>query len=149
MRRMSRNIRRIPPTRRIAITVALVFAGLALAGCDTSGALESTKNFFDAAAQKLDAALGLGEAKPFDRLAADDIKLANDTKQKALETRRDGEPLAWRNVKTGNSGSITPVRTFMTEAGVFCREYREVVLIGVERGEAINTGCRTDGKSWS
>lgn len=149
MPRPSSSKRRKQLWRGCVTSVALALAGMSLAGCDTSGAFESTKSFFDTAGHKIDEALGLGEKKPSERLAADDLKLANDAKQKALETRRDGEAIAWRNVKTGNPGSITPVRTFVTEAGVFCREYREVISIGIERAEALNTGCRTDGKSWS
>jgi surface antigen len=149
MARLSPFQRRQQKRRRRVTVLALGLAGFALASCDTNGALESTKSFFETAGKTIDEALGLNEETPYERLPAEDVKLADATRQKALETKRDGEASAWRNVKTGNSGSVTPVRTFVTEAGVFCREYKEVVSIGVEKDEAVNTGCRTDGKSWA
>lgn len=143
-----------PPSCRVRLRPALAsgvlgLAVLALAACDTSKALEDTKDFFKTAGRTIDDALGIGPSARYDKLEEEDVKMAAAAKQNALETRRDGEPTTWRNVKTGNSGSITPVRTYVTENGVFCRDYREVVSIGVDKGEATSTGCRTSPKSWT
>lgn len=41
----------------------------------------------------------------------------------ALETHLSGDSLQWRSDQTEQSGSITPVRTYRSEQGQFCREY--------------------------
>lgn len=144
----SNGILPIAAARAIACA-GLALATLALAACDTSTALEDTKAFIRNAGAAIDNTFGTKAEDPREQLPAEDVKIADAAKQQALETRRDGEPIAWRNVKTGNSGSITPVRTYVTEAGTFCREYREVVSIGTSKEEATATGCRTRPRAWS
>ncbi len=139
-----------PSGRRVLACGLLVLAALALSACDTTtGAIEDTKSFLDRAGRTIGNALGQAPATTYEKLAPEDKELASAAKLKALEANRDGDAAAWRNAKTGNSGSVTPVRTFVTDAGVFCREYREVVSIGVEKGEATSTGCRTGAKTWT
>ncbi len=69
--------------------------------------------------------------------------------QQALEVMADGAVLAWANDESRNSGEIMPTMTFMTDLGIYCREYRETVTIGGAPGEAVNTGCRQEDGTWA
>lgn len=126
-------------TRLVTVTIA---ACLLLAACgDVRGNLRDFST-------RIDSALGIAPSARYDLLTDGDVKLAVAAMQSALETRPDGEALSWRNDRSGNAGEIKPVKTYMTELGVYCREYSEVVTIAGEAGEADNTGCRRDDGTW-
>lgn len=42
--------------------------------------------------------------------------------QRSLETLPSGRVVSWRDAAGGDSGTVQPVRTFLTASG-FCREY--------------------------
>jgi surface antigen len=77
-----------------------------------------------------------------------DKKLAMRAAQQSLESQRSGESSEWRNPETGHSGSVTPTRTYQREDGVYCREYRQTVMIGEETHEAFGTACRQPDGNW-
>jgi surface antigen len=68
--------------------------------------------------------------------------------QQALETSRVGQAVPWSNPDTGNSGVVTPTRTFQTASGENCREYTEKVMIGGKEETAYGTACRQPDGSW-
>jgi surface antigen len=76
-----------------------------------------------------------------------DLKLLSDSADKALDSAKDGETVAWNNEKTGNSGTLTPTRSF-TRDGRDCRQL-EVVNLAKEatRGSATSRMdfCKIDG----
>jgi surface antigen len=75
-----------------------------------------------------------------------DVTMANAALDRSLERNPSGTPAAWRNRGSGNGGSITPLRTWKTAAGVYCRDYREVVDIGRASEAYTAAACRqTDG----
>jgi surface antigen len=51
-----------------------------------------------------------------------DKRLADEAAQKALETAPTGRSVAWRNPDNEHSGTVTPVRTYQTAGGTYCRE---------------------------
>jgi len=55
----------------------------------------------------------------------DDVKIMEDTIQKALNGVKDGEKLAWKNEKTGHSGLVNPLSSY-TKDKKECREVRIV-----------------------
>lgn len=77
-----------------------------------------------------------------------DIALADQAVQDALERAPSGDAVEWRNTASGTAGSITPLRTFRTAAGVFCRDYQETLRIGVASERYIDTACRDEDGRW-
>ncbi len=68
--------------------------------------------------------------------------------QKALETAPTGTPTTWQNPDTGNSGQITPTKTYTDSAGQNCREYQHEVTIGGKPETVIGTACRQADGTW-
>jgi len=56
--------------------------------------------------------------------------------------------LVWRNPDSGNSGSITPTRTYEIANGQYCREYRQTIVIGASRNRPNGTACRQPDGTW-
>ena len=71
-----------------------------------------------------------------------DKRTATNTTQQALESKPSGSTTTWRNPDTGNSGSVTPVRTFQANNGQYCREYEQSVTIGGKPQKSYGTACR-------
>ncbi len=82
------------------------------------------------------------------RLDARDKRLAAEAAQRAFESNTAGQASGWRNPDSGNSGSITPTRTYQIANGQYCREYRQTVVIGGEQNQAYGTACRQADGSW-
>lgn len=91
---------------------------------------------------------GLGGGFLGNQLDNKDKQMAARASQRALETQRVGAPTTWRNPDTGNSGSITPTRTYQTASGRYCREYQQTVTIGGQRHQSYGTACRRPDGSW-
>jgi surface antigen len=76
-----------------------------------------------------------------------DKRLAAEAQQRALETAPSGKSVSWTNPDTGNSGAVTPVRTFQS-GGAYCREFQNTVTIGGNQEKAYGTACRQPDGSW-
>ena len=61
---------------------------------------------------------------------------------KALETHMSRDPLQWSNAKDGRAGSITPVRTYKSEQGQYCREFIERHNVAGQITEKRGVACR-------
>jgi len=83
-----------------------------------------------------------------DRMDAADKRQAQAATTKALESAPSGTSTHWKNPDSGHSGSVTPVRTYQTQSGQYCREYRQTVMIAGEQNEAYGTACRQPDGSW-
>lgn len=77
-----------------------------------------------------------------------DMAYYDKTSQNALETAPVGRSTAWRNPDSGNSGSITPTRTYQTAQGSYCREFNQTIMVGGKKQEAFGTACRQPDGSW-
>ena len=99
-----------------------------------------------AIALTLGACAGLAGSDPelYQALSDSDVQLASRTMQSALERAPDGATRSWANEQTGHRGSLTPTRTYVTESGYFCREYREELVVGADRGSFHHNACRDD-----
>jgi len=84
----------------------------------------------------------------YDGLAAGDMALAHSMLQEGLETRRSQEVAQWRSNATGNSGTVTPLRTFRIETGFFCRDFRETLVTASSPAERAGTACRREDGVW-
>jgi surface antigen len=77
-----------------------------------------------------------------------DQAYANQTAQDTLETAPTGQSGTWTNPDSGNSGSLTPTKTYQTASGDYCREYQQTVTVGGETETAYGTACRQPDGSW-
>jgi len=91
------------------------------------------------------ALIGQGVGRSLDR--ADQLAMERNA-QYALENTRTNTMTTWRNPDTGNYGGITPVETYQTTQGQYCREYYQTVVIGGQRQQAYGTACRQPDGSW-
>ncbi len=88
--------------------------------------------------------LGSEVGKSLDR--ADRTYMANNA-QSTLERAPVGQTSSWRNPDSGNSGTITPTRTYQAENRP-CREYQETIMVGGREETAIGRACRNADGTW-
>lgn len=74
--------------------------------------------------------------------------LVDTTLNRTLETQVSGTTVEWRDEQSGIAGTITPVRTFKTEQGKFCREFIERQLIQEQWQEQRGIACREGKEEW-
>ena len=98
-----------------------------------------------AAGTLLGAALGHSVGQSLDRA---DMQYYHNTSQRALETGRPGQTLPWRNPRSGNYGSVTPLDYYQRPDGRYCREYTQAITVGGRREEAYGRACRQPDGSW-
>lgn len=89
--------------------------------------------------------LGSELGKSLDK--ADQIYLEQN-EQSTLETGPTGMSSGWVNPDSGNSGNLTPTRTFATSSGQPCREYHSTVTIDGQTEDVYGTACREPDGSW-
>lgn len=77
-----------------------------------------------------------------------DKEMAARNAQSTFEYGRTGQTTAWRNPDSGNSGSLTPTRTYQTTSGEYCREYQQEITVGGEKQQSYGTACRQPDGSW-
>jgi surface antigen len=82
------------------------------------------------------------------RLDARDKRMAAEAAQRAFEQNQAGQASVWRNPDSGNSGSITPTKTYQLANGQYCREYKQTITIGGQPNQAYGTACRQPDGSW-
>ena len=78
---------------------------------------------------------------------ADRAYLANNA-QSTLESAPTGLSSSWVNPDSGNSGSLTPTKTYATATGQPCREYVSTVTIDGQTEEVYGTACREPDGTW-
>jgi len=83
-----------------------------------------------------------------DRLDAADREKAHVAAAQALEAVPSGHSVAWQNPDSGNTGTVTPVKTYQTATGQYCREYTQTITIGGEKHKSYGTACRESDGSW-
>jgi surface antigen len=77
-----------------------------------------------------------------------DRAYATRTAHQTLEAAPTGAVAQWSNPDTGHSGTFTPVRTYQTNQGQYCREYQQTVTVGGKVQSAYGTACRRPDGSW-
>jgi surface antigen len=95
------------------------------------------------------AGLAAGDPALYRGLAESDVALAAQIMQETLESAPDGATRSWTNRQTGNRGEITPLRTYVSEDGHFCREYREELAVAGDTGRYYHIACRGDAAGWA
>jgi surface antigen len=123
---MARGLPR-PDRRPIRPVLVAAAAAIGLAGCTVGGR---------------------GDGDVYTAMTDQDVDLAVQTLQKALEERPNGVPAAWRNDASGNAGTIEPVATWVTTGGYPCRDYVERLRVDGTEARFRNTACRDDEGRW-
>jgi len=77
-----------------------------------------------------------------------DREMMTRSSHQALEFSPTGRSVEWNNPDSGNSGMITPTRTYKSTAGLYCREYSQEVFIGGQRELAYGEACRQPDGNW-
>jgi surface antigen len=152
---------------RIKFIIPLVAASaLVLAGCSGQGQKQTGGSLVGAAAGGLLGAqfgsgtgklvgtalgvlagawLGSEVGKTLDNA---DKAAMRQSSQYALETTKVGHTSDWSNPDSGNSGTVTPTKTYQTAAGEYCREYQQTVTVGGKTQDAYGTACRQADGTW-
>jgi surface antigen len=66
----------------------------------------------------------------------------------ALEHAEDGQAIRWNDPNQGNDYQVTPVKTYQTNTGRYCREYTASSVIGGKVQQTYGTACRQPDGSW-
>jgi len=98
-----------------------------------------------AAGTLLGAVIGGSVGASLDRA---DAMYADKAGGQAFETAPTGHPVAWNNPDNGHSGTVTPVKTYETSPGQYCREYEQTIMVGGERQNSYGTACRQPDGTW-
>ena len=77
-----------------------------------------------------------------------DQAMMQKSSHQALEFSPAGRAVEWNNPDSGNSGTITPTKTYKTTQGMYCREYTQEVHIGGKAESAYGKACRQADGSW-
>jgi len=84
--------------------------------------------------------LGNSVGKSLDRA---DMASYDQASQNAMET---GHARTWRN--GDNRGRIVPHKRYTNDAGRYCREYSQTIMVAGETHQGHGTACREDDGSW-
>jgi surface antigen len=143
--------------------VSAIVAAFLLMGCESTGPKTTIGGLGGAAAGGLLAAAlggkgtgiaagtilgGLLGGAIGDRLDTADREKASAAAAQALESVPSGQSVTWRNPDSGNTGVVTPVRTYQIATGQYCREYTQTINIGGERHQSYGTACRQPDGTW-
>ena len=82
------------------------------------------------------------------RLDDRDKRMASEAASRAFESGRTGESTQWSNPDTGNSGSVTPTKTYQLANGQYCRQYTQDIVVGGEKHQTHGTACRQGDGTW-
>ena len=77
-----------------------------------------------------------------------DMAYAQKSSQAALESNKIGVASQWHNPDSGNSGTITPTRTYKSDEGAYCREFTQTVEVGGKKQDAYGKACRQPDGAW-
>jgi len=151
---------------KVAKYAIVLAVGLALAGCEGTGAKQGGGTVVGAGLGALagsqigsgtgqlaavaigtlaGAFLGSEVGKSLDR--ADQAAMAQTTGY-ALESGRTGQVSTWQNPDSGHMGTVTPTRTYTASSGMPCREFTQTVNIGGRNETAYGRACRQADGSW-
>jgi surface antigen len=123
----------------------------ALAGAGAGGLLGAqvgkggTRLAATAAGTLLGAFLGSEVGRSLDRA---DALYASRAEYQALEYTPSGSSTPWRNPDNGHYGSVTPIETYETASGAYCREFQLQAQIGGRTRDVYGTACRTPDGQW-
>ncbi len=72
----------------------------------------------------------------------------NECLRRALEASPDQREVAWQNPDADAQYKVTPVKSYESHAGRYCREYITEAVIGGETEKVYGTACRQPDGAW-
>jgi surface antigen len=81
-------------------------------------------------------------------LVREDRQMMRQALHTALESKVSGTSLSWRNPDSGSAGTVTPVRTFKSTKGQWCREYKAAARYAGWREDFSGIACRGADARW-
>ncbi len=70
------------------------------------------------------------------------------TTNHSLEHNRDGQASTWRDPNQPVAATMTPVKTYQTSQGEYCREFQQDIVIAGQKEQGYGTACRRPDGSW-
>ncbi len=116
---------------RLIARVSLLSGLLAPLGCTTVGQIRNAD-----------------PAPLYTRMTLEDVRSANQSVQIALENTFSGMRSSWKNAASGHSGTVTPLSTFKSKSGFYCRVYEETITIDNRTERYTDTACRDSDGRW-
>ena len=151
---------------RLLGALVIIFIASALAGCAgtytkkdtgtalgalTGGALayglgkdSSNKEIWTVLGIGLGAMMGSSIGAQLDER---DRLLAGQSLQATMETAPDNTAGGWNNPNSGNSGTIVPTQTIVSN-GQPCREITQTIIVGGQSQQGYGRACRQNDGSW-
>ena len=80
--------------------------------------------------------------------SAMDLRAGAVTVQAVLERYPSGTVGVWIDPETETTGTITPIRTYISVSGAYCREFRSEMERANRKSREEAVGCRTDDGVW-
>ncbi|MFT5539268.1 MAG: surface antigen [Alphaproteobacteria bacterium] len=77
-----------------------------------------------------------------------DRQAAQQVAHETFEYAPTGSTKTWTNPDSGNSGTVTPTKSYKQADGNYCREYQQTVTVGGKTQDAYGTACRQPDGSW-
>ena len=77
-----------------------------------------------------------------------DRMYAQRNAQDSLEYSQVGQSKAWQNPDSGNSGTITPTRTYRTAEGKNCRDFETTIYVDGKQETGTGRACRRTDGTW-
>lgn len=59
-----------------------------------------------------------------------------------------GETIDWHNPRSGNFGSVTPIRDGTSSSGRYCREYQQSITVSGRSEQGYGVACRQPDGTW-
>lgn len=115
-----------PPLRRLGPALVVVL----LAGCAATGST------------------GRSSGSVWSRLSAEEKAALAAARQDALERKPSGVASLWQAPNGRSRGEVVPLRTTRRADGIFCRDYRETLILGGREYGRSGSACRTAAGEW-
>ncbi|WP_259780589.1 RT0821/Lpp0805 family surface protein [Aestuariispira ectoiniformans] len=82
-----------------------------------------------------------------DQMSRWDKSAMQSTAYESLEAG-NGQTLSWKNDRSGNFGSFTPLRTFLDHKGRLCRDFVTTINVSGEERKGQQTACKNGAGVW-
>jgi surface antigen len=145
--------------RRNAFAVGLLLL-VPLAGCTSTRSQKEAVGLIGGAATGALIGTGIGGVAAIaigavaGGFAGDRIGHSLDERDRAEARRAErsavilGKPIVWHNRRSGHSGTVRPIKTFVDAHGRKCREFSHTIVIDGQKQTGIGVGCREKGGRW-
>ena len=116
---------------------------------EIAAALKRSLGAFNVTMLGVGAAIGAGIGLLLGYMVGNEMdKYDKEQINKTLESQPSGKPMTWKNPDSGNYGDVTPVRSYNSQQGQYCREFQQTIYVDGKREQGYGTACRQPDGSW-